>query len=200
MEGGMVSTNNTELAMVARSMRAHGWTRDKKSGSLSVLPEDHFQSSFEFILPGFCVRPIEFMGAIGSVQLEKWEQMLSARQQNASLFNEIIMPFKGKVITQQTNDCGSSWFGFSIILDGQYRGCRQRLLKVLESQNIEYRPIVAGNFTKQPVVELLNTDKLINYENADHLHDDGLFVGNDSRDLTNELRVLEACLSEFFDD
>lgn len=199
MEGGMVSTNIAELAQVARSLRAHGWTRDKKSGNISKLAENDFQSSYEFVLPGFCVRPIEFMGAVGSVQLTKWETMLSLRQQNAALFLEIMKRFDGKCATQKTQDTQSSWFGFSIILSGSFEGQRKRLLEILREANIEYRPIVAGNFTRQPVMELLNAETNAEYPNADSLHDNGLFVGNDSRDLTRELELLEKCLGDFFD-
>ena len=45
MEGGMVSTDDDSLASIIRSLRAHGWTRDKKSGDLSDKSFDNVVTS-----------------------------------------------------------------------------------------------------------------------------------------------------------
>lgn len=200
MEGGMLSTNCDEIAAVARSLRAHGWTRDTKSGSLSTLHQDDFQKSFEFILPGFCVRPIEFMGAIGSVQLKKWPKMYESRQQNASFFKQKAIKFQNEIKIQDIGNTLSSWFGFSIILNQAFE--RTKLIECLKLNDIECRPIVAGNFTKQKVMSRL---KHVNgndeFRNADILHEQGLFIGNDSKDLKLEINhffnVFEGFINEY---
>jgi CDP-6-deoxy-D-xylo-4-hexulose-3-dehydrase len=197
MEGGMLCTNDDEYAKLARSLRAHGWTRDKKSGDLSDVSIDPFHKSFEFILPGYCVRPIEFMGAIGQEQLKKWPEMKKMRRKNAEKFKTIIEKYPSYLILQNCFENESSWFGFSMILTGTAIGKRAVLIDIFNKLNIEYRPIVAGNFTRQSVIKLLKHEQLTNYPAADQVHDNGIFVGNDSRDLIEELKLLETALTEF---
>ncbi len=197
MEGGMVCTNDDKLAKIARSLRAHGWTRDKKSGDLSEFPSNDFHSSFEFIYPGYCVRPIEFMGAVGKEQLAKWPKMYEARRANAYKFKEITKKFDDIIITQDECNSNSSWFGFSLILKNDAEGKREKLINIFKKLGIESRPIVAGNFTRQKVIERLNCDKIGNYIMSDRVHFDGIFVGNDSKELSEELQLLEKALQQF---
>jgi CDP-4-dehydro-6-deoxyglucose reductase, E1 len=199
MEGGMLSTNCDTLAATARSLRAHGWTRDTKSGDLSNLADNDFQKSYEFILPGFCVRPIEFMGAIGSVQLAKWPAMLQYRQSNAVYFMQRAEEFRHDFRVQETKATSSSWFGFSIILNDKYD--RDEIIQILKNNNIESRPIVAGNFTKQPVISKLNhVNGNSDFPNSDRLHYQGFFIGNDSKNIKHEIDHFFEIIGTHFND
>lgn len=197
MEGGMVCTNDDDLAMIARSLRAHGWTRDKKSGDLSSDSIDEFHKSFEFVIPGYCVRPIEFMGAVGKEQLKKWPDMFAERRLNASHFKQLMIKYSDIIRTQDEGDSISSWFGFAMTLINAASGKRKLLIQSLKKYGIEYRPIVAGNFTRQQVIRHINCETPKNYPNADLIHFDGIFIGNDSRPLNKELAFLDLALSDF---
>ena len=51
-------------------------------------------------------------------------------------------------------------------------------MKYLTENNIENRPIVTGNFTRQPVMEMIN--KNINpsdFKGADKIHFNGIYLG-----------------------
>jgi len=52
---------------------------------------------------------------------------------------------------------------------------------------IESRPIVAGDFTKNPVISYLDHSICGNLENSEIIDKSGFFIGNDHRDLSNEL-------------
>ena len=68
----------------------------------------------------------------------------------------------------------------------------------MKSKGIESRPIVAGNFAKQPVMQMLDikvNGKLIM---SDEINDKGLFFGNDGRDLSNEIKYLFEVLDIYF--
>lgn len=198
MEGGMVCTDNDEYAMLARSLRAHGWTRDKKSGNLSSNSIDQFHHSFEFVLPGYCVRPIEFMAAAGQAQLSKWPKMKAQRILNAEKFQSVVAKYPEIIKTQITDaETISTWFGFPIILIGRAKGKRSVLTKIFDEFHIEYRPIVAGNFTRQSVMRLLDHHPLESYPIADTVHFDGIFVGNDSKNLDQEISLLDSALRNF---
>ena len=49
----MIVTDDTELYHLARSLRAHGWTRDVPDGStIYETRDDDFFEAYRFILPG----------------------------------------------------------------------------------------------------------------------------------------------------
>ena len=72
----------------------------------------------------------------------------------------------------------SSGFGFSLIIRDDTKKNRDELLKSLNKLGFETRPIVAGNFTKNPVIKYFNYEIPFELINADYIHDNGLFIGN----------------------
>ena len=91
----------------------------------------------------------------------------------------------------------SSWFGFSIILTNNLKGKRGELVSTLQKIGIESRPIVAGNFTKNPVIKHLRHVPIPELPNANIVHDNGLFVGNHHYELDNEIEILTNTLFKF---
>lgn len=196
MEGGMSLTGSEELRQVMTSLRAHGWTRE--------LPDENyvhnktgeaFDDLFRFVLPGYNVRPIEFEGAIGQEQLMKLKGLLAGRKVNAQGYLSLASNFD--FIRVQREYGSSSWFGFSLILEGRASGRRSNLVTTLSKHGIESRPIVAGNFTRNPVMRHLDHIDLGPLPNSDKIHNDGLFLGNHHFDLSEQFLVLEKALSEF---
>jgi CDP-4-dehydro-6-deoxyglucose reductase, E1 len=189
MEGGMIACKSKDDADFIRSLRAHGWCRDlpddntiyKKSG-------DTFVDSFTFITPGYSVRPLEMSGAIGSVQLKKWPEMREQRVKNAEYFKQ---KFKDLPDVQLQEEVGnSSWFGFSMVFNGNLSGKRAKIVEKFKENEIESRPIVAGNFMKNPVIKYLDYIDNKDYNVADYIHDNGLFIGNDVRDLKENIDMV----------
>lgn len=196
MEGGLVCTDDEELMQIMRSLRAHGWTRDLPSqnhvfNKTGASWDDHFR----FVLPGFNLRPLEIEAAIGLEQLKKLESFVNARRNNAKLFANFMNEFKEIEIQAETGQ--SSWFGFSMILTGNLTGKRPALVEILTKAGIESRPIVAGNFTRNPVISHLPHTIHGNLSAADEIHENGLFVGNHHFDLGKEFVLLKQALSDF---
>jgi len=196
MEGGMVTTNNKELFETMISLRAHGWVRGlPKNNSVSDLSDNEWENQFRFVLPGYNLRPLEIEAAAGLVQLKKLPKFLEVRRKNAAYFLEKISNFDDVQIQEEVGS--SSWFGFSFILLGRLAGKRDALLSLLNETGIESRPIVAGNFLRNPVVDLLphviHGEILV----ANQVHDDGLFVGNSHLDLTFQIDLLHSTFQKF---
>jgi CDP-6-deoxy-D-xylo-4-hexulose-3-dehydrase len=136
MEGGVTVTNDTELYHYLLSIRAHGWTRNLPSDSkLYKKSQDPFYESFNFIVPGFNLRPIEMEGAIGQEQLKKWDKLIKIRRENAKYFLSKIGSING-LLTQKEVD-KSSWFGFSIILIDDYKDKRDLVISELRKNYIK---------------------------------------------------------------
>lgn len=196
MEGGMCLTDSEELAQVMTSLRAHGWTRElPDENHVFNKTGEKFDDLFRFVLPGYNLRPLEISGAIGVKQLEKLPNLVLERRRNAAVWLDSMSGVRG-FRTQEENG-SSSWFGFSVVLEGPLKGHRTSLVQLLSAKGIECRPIVAGNFTRNPVLEHLNYASFTDFPNADELHTDGLFIGNHHMDLSEDIREIAKVLSEF---
>jgi CDP-6-deoxy-D-xylo-4-hexulose-3-dehydrase len=197
MEGGMLLTNCDEIANISKSVRAHGWTRDGDySKIMTGFDYDECDELFKFILPGYCLRPLEFSGAIGCVQLQKWENQKKQRLANYEIFKSFAASRNYLEIQHSRGD--PTWFGFACIFNSLDRNDRKELYLYLKSKEIESRPIVAGNFARQPVVQMLNIKIEGELKTADKLNDKGLFFGNDQRDLENQIKYLFKNLDDYF--
>ena len=195
MEGGLVVTDDEEIHHILLSLRSHGWTRhlpkiNKVTGTKS---ENHFDESFKFVLPGYNLRPLELSGAIGKVQISKLPDFIDARRTNAELF---VSLFEDHPYLSIQKEVGlSSWFGFSFIVKKNSSITRQLVLNKLDKIGVEYRPIVTGNFARQPVIKYLNCDVSQELTNADYLDRNGLFIGNHHYDISEQLQLLRLELS-----
>lgn len=200
IEGGLVLTDDEELYQILQSLRAHGWTRElPKDNFISAKSDNDFYELFRFVLPGYNLRPTEISGALGLEQLKKLDNILDARWKNAHTFVELFKNSNEFFIQQPPDSMsGSSWFGFSLILKPEFAGKRNQLVKWLSNNNIESRPIVAGNFVNNPVIKYMEHQIHGQLTNAEYLDQNGLFVGNNHSDLTNEIYYLYDTLELFF--
>jgi len=193
MEGGVIVTDDTELYHVARSLRAHGWTRDLPADTtIYERREDDFFEAYRFILPGYNARPLELAGAVGVEQLKKLNAMLAARRRNARLFQKLFRADRRFIIQRENGQ--SSWFCFTLILNPALVIDRARVMKALKAADIGYRIITGGNFLRHDVIRYFDYERVGEIRNADIAHDRGFFVGNHPHDLTPQLERLREVL------
>jgi CDP-4-dehydro-6-deoxyglucose reductase, E1 len=90
-----------------------------------------------------------------------------------------------RYFTKEPNS-NPAWFALPFILNS--KTCSKDIyLNYLESNNIETRPVVTGNFTKQPVFKDLNIDiDPSTFVNAEIIHNQGFFIGLPSYLLSDE--------------
>lgn len=191
MEGGCVVTDDEELYHVLLTIRAHGWTRNLPKENLvsGVKSDDPFEESFKFVLPGYNVRPLEMSGAIGLEQLKKLPEFIRVRRANANLFVELFGGHPHLKIQSETGS--SSWFGFSLVINENAPFDRKSLVKALQSNDIECRPIVTGNFLKNTqVLQFFDYTVAGDLDAAEYIDKNGLFVGNHQVDLSKEIQHL----------
>ena len=196
MEGGMVTTDSKELMETLVSIRAHGWTRGlDKDNSVYPKSENEWEDLFRFVLPGYNLRPIELSAAIGRVQLKKFGGFLSQRRKNAAKFQEAFGNSPDFRIQKEIGE--SSWFGFSIVLTGKLEGKRTDLIKFLTDKGIATRPIVAGNFAKNPVMKHLIHHEVPPLPNSDFIDVNGFFIGNHHFDVSGDLLNIRKLIETF---
>jgi CDP-6-deoxy-D-xylo-4-hexulose-3-dehydrase len=196
MEGGCVVTDDEEIYHVLLCLRAHGWTRNlpKFNRVTGEKSECSFEESFKFVLPGYNVRPLEMSGAIGIEQLKKLPAFIEQRRNNALVFQSLFQDHPHIQIQREIGQ--SSWFGFSLVVREGASFTRDQLVVALENSSIECRPIVTGNFLKN--LEVL---RYFDYEisgqmtNAEYIDKNGLFVGNQQIDLTQQIQHLHRVIA-----
>jgi CDP-6-deoxy-D-xylo-4-hexulose-3-dehydrase len=193
MEGGVLVTDDTERYHVAKSLRAHGWTRDlPKDSGIYEPKEDDFYEAYRFILPGYNARPLELSGAIGIEQLKKLDGMVELRRANAELFVGLMQGDERFIIQRENGR--SSWFAFTIILNPAMKVERARVMNALKQADIGFRIITGGCFLRHDVIKYFDYERVGDMRNADLAHDRGFFVGNHPRDLRPQIERLRAVL------
>jgi len=196
MEGGVSVTDSLELAQVMTSLRAHGWTRElPQYNHVHSKTGDEFDDLFRFVLPGFNLRPLEIAGAIGSEQVKRIAAIVDGRRQNADRFRKVMADFPEFTIQEELGQ--SSWFGFSLVIKNPEVWSRSDLVRVMRQTGIAVRPIVAGNFTRNPVMKHLAHAPLSPLPNADKVHENGFFIGNHHYEMNKEFELLHDTLSHF---
>ena len=152
---------------------------------------DSFYEPYRFVLPGYNLRPTEIQGSIGVQQLKKLPGFMVNRRNNAGQFIN-LMKDHNDLIIQQEIVC-SSWFAFCLIIRPESKLTRKGLINKLKAVGFEYRPILSGNFTKQEVLKYFDYRIHNKLENADYLHEKGLYIGNhpfNMEDAFNSLKKI----------
>ena len=162
MEGGMITTNNEYYRDTLLALRSHGWTRHLSQNNVLGAKVD----KFHFILPGYNVRPTEMQAAIGLEQLKKLPGFIEQRRENASRF-----PLKTQLEIGE-----SSWFGFCVY------GSERKYVA-----NYESRPVVTGNFLRQPVIKYYDYEVFGEMKGADYIHDNAMMIGNSHKRIEWDL-------------
>lgn len=192
MEGGMVVTDDEELFHIMLSLRAHGWTRNlpQHNRVCGTKSDDAFEESFRFVLPGYNLRPLEMSGALGIEQTKRLPLLIEARRENGRALQAAMAGHPTLMIQQETG-C-SSWFGFSLIIKPDVPANRKELALGLQALGFECRPIVAGNFAKNPVVQYFDHEIHGELPHATYLDRQGLFVGNHHHPIPEAIEALAA--------
>ena len=173
------------------SLRSHGWTRNLPTDNLVTgkKSENNFEESWRFVLPGYNLRPTELSGAIGIEQLTKLPDILEGRRKNAKELSEIMFDHPDLMIQKETGS--SSWFGFSLVIRPSSKMERITLIKKVNNLGFETRPVVSGNFAKQPVMRFFDHSISSTLDNAEYVDSHGILLGNHHYSLSEAFDALK---------
>jgi CDP-4-dehydro-6-deoxyglucose reductase, E1 len=188
-EGGMISTNVEDIIKTARSIA--WWGRDCYCvGAANLLTcgtcgnrfdkwlEDYdgmVDHKYVFTNMGYNVKPLDFQGAIGLAQLEKFDEIEIKRKFSKSVIEKLITNnIKEVAVASQLKKADPSWFGIPIICESQY--VKESLVKFLEDNKIQTRSCFAGNILLHPAFKHL--DDYRNYPNSNKALSHVFFIGS----------------------
>lgn len=190
IEGGMVCTNNTELYDLMRMKRSHGMSRvSMNPHSYSDLHPD-IDPQFLFVTAGYNFRNTELGAVLGLSQLKKLDFYIERRQKNYRRFVDIMYGSeKFHIPGAGYAEEGNSSFCFPLIAKTPL--IKDALLRKLQMNFIEYRPVVGGNLLRQPYMEGHMIACKTRPYNVDIVHENGIYIGNNQFVGDRELNILE---------
>lgn len=188
-EGGMVTCLTQEDYDLLKCLRAHGWSRE-----LSNRPElekkfSHVDPRFLFVNVGYNFRPMEIQAALGLRQLEKldgmnkgrvhnWRNLIAAIKAHAKWNNQFQFP-------EAPKGAEPIWFGFPVIFADDLKVNLREYLMGLSARGVENRPVVSGNFARQPGLALYDAaPDWQTLKGAEHIHQRGFFIGLHAGELS----------------
>ena len=141
-EGGMITTNDDEIAFRVRSMRNQG--RDPGAGWLQ-----HARLGFNYRLS-------EMNAALGAAQMRRLDEILARRNQVADGYKARLAGETRLTMQRVPDDVSMSWFVFVVRLSDDYTQTdRDRFLEQLRAQGIGcsnyFTPIHLQPFYEQEV-------------------------------------------------
>jgi CDP-6-deoxy-D-xylo-4-hexulose-3-dehydrase len=207
IEGGMVLTNDTALHDDLKSLRSHGWVRDRSDRQRWVDAHPELDERFLFISGGYNVRPTEVQAAIGRVQIERLDAMLAAREQLAArvhgwlsrsapwieLLGAACLPEAGRHPTRRARR--HSWMTLPMRLRADAPVTAEDVKSRLESLGVETRPIIAGNLASHPATRSFTTRRAASLATCDALLGRGFMIGCHPVLAPGALETLELALA-----
>lgn len=191
VEGGIISTNNQDLYTLMRMKRSHGLAREADSETYEKYKQQYPEiiPTFLFITDGYNFRNTELGAVLGLEQLKRLLKIIKIRNNNYQEFHKIISerPDLFTIPSCKLNQMSS----FALPFVCKSKNIYNLLISEFEKNNIEYRPLVAGNLLKQPCLRRYKFSYLKPYYNADVIHELGLYIGNNHMVNSKNLSVLK---------
>lgn len=189
IEGGMVSTDNSDLYDLMLMKRSHGMARASERMPHYAHQYPEINPQFLFMTDGYNFRNNELGAVLGQSQLKRLPDMIDKRNENYRTWMEIMLQHTDKFVIPTKNWRMSS-FCFPMISKDVITHCK--LQDLLDEYRVEYRPVVGGNLLKQPFLK----DYYAECPNADVLHERGLYIGNSHFVTDDHLNMLSEILEQ----
>ena len=179
IEGGMINTDSDDIANAAKSLRAHGWIRERSDAKSIADARQDIDPRFLFVSAGYNVRPTEITGAIGVEQVPKLDHFVSVRRRNHAKWcqqiSDLDLPLR---VFPELPGTTHAAFAFPMLLSDDSPLQRAELCSRLEAQGIATRPISGSNLIRQPAFPKVVGARVEGPTPvADAVHERGFFVG-----------------------
>ncbi|MDC2970853.1 DegT/DnrJ/EryC1/StrS family aminotransferase [Candidatus Pelagibacter sp.] len=188
-EGGMICCKNSNDYNIIKSMRSHGWSRGTSYENKIFNSNKKLDKRFIFFNSGYNLRPTEVSAAIGHNQFKRLKKFIAVRNYNRKLIINAVKLSKilnNKIqVYHANNNVNPSWFGLSIKINSKIKNVKNKIINKLENNGIETRPIISGNFAKQPSAKIYKLVKNQKFKNTDHVYNNSFFIGLPTKKISN---------------
>jgi perosamine synthetase len=130
-EGGMVTTNDPNLAETLRRFRNHGISSDARQRQSAG------QWHYEMVLLGFNYRLPDIACALGLEQLKRLDANLARRREIAARYTVAFREIEGLIVPTVRPEVNPAWHLYPIQIDSQIlRVDRAQMFRALRAENI----------------------------------------------------------------
>ena len=182
IEGGFISTDDFQLYELLLSLRSHGWDRDLSKDTRKHLQNEwnisEFDAMYTFYYPGYNLRSTDLQAYIGLSQIDKLDVWGLKRAANFNIYQREIKNDYWKVKPQK--DSFISNFAYPVIHPN-----RDKIVKKLQENNIEVRPMICGSMGTQPFY--IKEYRKLEFPNVSVIDKFGFYVPNHPQLTQKEL-------------
>ena len=205
-EGGMVITDDPDLAGLLRSLRAHGRACDCRVCVLNTESAycplrykygDDVDIRFHFERIGFSSKMNEMEAALGIEQVELIDGIIERRRENLSYLNDALAPY-GKFLElfEDRPHEKISPLCYPIVLTEDAPFERFELTRFLEQRGIETRPMFGSIPTQQPSYRWTG-HKVGDFPAAEYVGARGFYIGCHQNIARDDLDYVVENFAEF---
>ena len=189
-EGGMICCKDRIDYNIIKSLRSHGWSRGTSFENIIYKKNKKLDKRFIFFNSGYNLRPTEVSAAIGHNQFKRLDKFIKIRNINrkkiiSNVLKNYILNKKMDFYYENKNVL-PSWFGLSIKILAKEKKYKDKVIKNLEKNGIETRPIISGNFADQPAAKKYKLTNKQKFPNTDLVYENSFFIGLPSKIITNQ--------------
>lgn len=192
IEGGFINTDDEDFYHLLLMMRSHGWDRDLPSWKQKELREkykcDDFSALYNFYLPGFNLRATDLQAFIGLRAIDKLDGYTKNRNKNFFTYMDNVKTNHLKLRVDETNFISN--FAFPIV--NKNKG---KIVMELISNNIEVRPLIAGNMAAKPMWTIEHG--YTSLPNCEMIDAYGFYLPNHQDLTTDEILTITNILNKY---
>lgn len=206
--GGMVLFDRKEWLPKAKMLR--GWGRSSSVFSESESVEkrfknkvDHIPYDAKFIFEeiGYNFLPNEMGAAFGNAQLKKLSKFRKTREKNFESLSKFFKEYeKYFILPIQSEKVSTQWLAYPLTIRKNAPFTRIALVKFLEKNNIQTRPIFTGNLLRQPGFKNIEHKKIGKYNVTDEIMERGFVIGCHQGIEKEHLEKLKTTFIKFLKD
>jgi CDP-6-deoxy-D-xylo-4-hexulose-3-dehydrase len=191
IEGGFINTNDEDFYYSLLMMRSHGWDRDLPKHIQEKLREENnvneFDSLYTFYLPGFNLRATDLQAFIGLIAIDKLDGYSEKRNENFKKYKLLIGD--NKIMIGENEGDFVSNFAYPIIDER-----RNEIVNKLLDNNIEVRPLIAGDMSKKPM--WVNKYGPVELKNCELINKYGFYIPNHQGLTFDEIQTIVSIIKE----
>ena len=181
-EGGMVFTNDDNLAEKCRELRNLCFQKEKRFVHKDL---------------GWNFRMTNLQAALGLAQLEQLEKFIKKKRHIGLLYDKLLKLLPGvQLPLSATNYCQNIYWVYGLVLTDSISKDAKEVMNLLAENNIGSRPFFYP-LHKQPVLKKLGYYSKENFPVAEQLSSSGFYVPSGLALTDNQINEFQKCCIKF---
>ncbi len=182
--GGMLMTSDRKLLNRAKLFRDWGRGISRHDESINSRLATYkingkpYDSAFVFLALGYNFKPTEMQAAFGLEQLNRLSGFTSLRRRNFEKLRAFFKQFeKYFILPEEPKLANVNWLAFPLTVKETAPFQRNILVRYLEQNKIQTRPLFSGNIVKQPGYLKVRCRKVGNLPNSEIILNQSFLTG-----------------------